>query len=158
MANSADAKDKGLVFHPMDQFIVEPLFGAGPVHWYTVTNVTLWMALSVVALILIMVVGTSKRALVPSRAQSIGELAYGFVHKMVEDVAGKDAVPYFPYIMTLFMFIVLSNISHRSNSGHGDGGFFIGDNNRFRQEWHRIFISFLDLVCPISSKTCISTY
>ena len=75
MANSADAKDEGLVFHPMDQFIVEPLFGAGPVHWYTVTNVTLWMALSVVALILIMVVGTSKRALVPSRAQSIGELA-----------------------------------------------------------------------------------
>jgi F-type H+-transporting ATPase subunit a len=67
------------------------------------------MALSVLALILIMVVGTSKRALVPSRAQSIGELAYGFVHKMVEDVAGKDAVPYFPYIMTLFMFIVLSN-------------------------------------------------
>ena len=109
MASSADAKDEGLVFHPMDQFIVEPLFGAGTVHWYTVTNVTLWMALSVVALILIMVIGTSKRALVPSRAQSIGELAYGFVHKMVEDVAGKDAVPYFPYIMTLFMFIVLSN-------------------------------------------------
>ena len=56
-----------------------------------------------------MLVGTSKRALVPGRAQSIGELAYGFVHKMVEDVAGRDAVPYFPYIMTLFMFIVLSN-------------------------------------------------
>ena len=109
MASGANAKDEGLVFHPMDQFIVEPLFGAGPVHWYTVTNETLWMALSVVALILIMVVGTSKRALVPSRAQSIGELAYGFVYKMVEDVAGKDAVPYFPYIMTLFMFIVLSN-------------------------------------------------
>ena len=56
MANSADAKNEGLIFHPMDQFIVEPLFGAGPVQWYTVTNVTLWMALSVVALILIMVV------------------------------------------------------------------------------------------------------
>ena len=69
MANSADAKNEGLIFNPMDQFIVEPLFGAGPVQWYTVTNVTLWMALSVVALILIMVVGTSKRALVPSRAQ-----------------------------------------------------------------------------------------
>jgi len=77
----------GLVFHPMDQFIVEPLFGSGPIHWYTVTNVTLWMGLSVVALVLVMLVGTSKRALVPGRAQSIGELAYGFVHKMVEDVA-----------------------------------------------------------------------
>ena len=54
MASSGDAKGEGLVFHPMDQFIVEPLFGVGPVHWYTVTNVTLWMALSVLALILIM--------------------------------------------------------------------------------------------------------
>ena len=49
----------------MDQFIVEPLFGSGPIHWYTVTNVTLWMGLSVVALVLVMLVGTSKRALVP---------------------------------------------------------------------------------------------
>ena len=111
MAAAAQPSEKsdGLVFHPMDQFIVEPLFGSGPIHWYTVTNVTLWMGLSVVALVLVMLVGTSKRALVPGRAQSIGELAYGFVHKMVEDVAGREAVPYFPYIMTLFMFIVLSN-------------------------------------------------
>ena len=28
---------------------------------------------------------------------------------MVEDVTGKDGVKYFPYIMTLFMFIVFSN-------------------------------------------------
>ncbi|MDA9990706.1 F0F1 ATP synthase subunit A [Paracoccaceae bacterium] len=93
----------------MDQFIVEPLFGDGPVLWYTITNVTLWMALSVVAVVLLLVVGTSRRAIVPSRTQSIGELAYGFVYKMVEDVAGKDALGYFPYIMTLFMFIVCAN-------------------------------------------------
>ena len=42
--------------------------------------------------------------------QSIAELAYGFVYKMVEDVAGKDAIRYFPYIMTLFSFIVFANI------------------------------------------------
>ena len=100
-------KSDGLVFHPMDQFIVEPLFGQvhSLVYCY---KCDFWMGLSVVALVLVMLVGTSKRALVPGRAQSIGELAYGFVHKMVEDVAGRDAVPYFPYIMTLFMFIVLS--------------------------------------------------
>ena len=64
MAASAQPSEKsdGLVFHPMDQFIVEPLFGSGPIHWYTVTNVTLWMGLSVVALVLVMLVGTSKRA------------------------------------------------------------------------------------------------
>lgn len=100
---------EGLAFHPMDQFMVKPLFGDGPVHWYTPTNVTLWMALGVLAIVLMLVVGTRGRAIVPSRAQSIAELAYGFIHKMVEDVAGKDALKFFPYIFTLFLFIVVSN-------------------------------------------------
>lgn len=110
MASEAHtATESSLVFHPMDQFIVKPLFGNGPVEWYTITNVTLWLALAVVAIIALMVFGTSRRAVVPSRTQSIGELAYGFVYKMVEDVTGKDAVVFFPYIMTLFMFIVTAN-------------------------------------------------
>ena len=109
MATEAHSEGSGLVFHPMDQFMITPLFGEGPVHWYTITNVTLWMALAVVAIIAVMVVGTSRRAVVPSRSQSIGELAYGFVYKVVEDITGKDGVVFFPYVMTLFMFIVMAN-------------------------------------------------
>ena len=106
-----DTKEGGaeLVFHPMDQFVVKPLFGDGPVGIFTVTNVTLWMALTVIAIFALLVLGTSGRSTIPSRIQSVAELAYGFIRKMVEDVAGKDALPYFPYIMTLFMFIVFSN-------------------------------------------------
>jgi len=99
----------GLMFHPMDQFLVTPLFGGETVHWYTPTNVTLWMAVNVVVVFLLLVVGTRGRAVIPSRVQSIAELAYGFVHKMVEDVAGKDGLVFFPYIMTLFMFVVFAN-------------------------------------------------
>jgi len=102
------AEEGGLVFHPMDQFIVKPLFG-DTIAWYTPTNVTLWMGLSILAIIAILVLSTSKRAIVPSRAQSVAEMAYGFIYKMVEDVTGKDGVKYFPYIMTLFMFIVSAN-------------------------------------------------
>lgn len=109
MAEEAHGDEGGLVFHPMDQFIVKPLFGGDVVHWYTPTNVTLWMALAVLAISVLMVFGTRGRAVVPSRTQSIAELAYGFVYKMVEDVAGKDGVKYFPYIMTLFLFIVFAN-------------------------------------------------
>ncbi|WP_370330660.1 F0F1 ATP synthase subunit A [Aquicoccus porphyridii] len=94
----------------MDQFIVKPLFGDGPVGMFTVTNVTLWMAISVLAVVLLLIVGTSRRAIVPSRSQSVAELAYGFVYKMIEDVAGKDGLKYFPYIMTLFMFVLFSNV------------------------------------------------
>ncbi len=110
MASEANAEEGGgLVFHPMDQFLVKPLFGDGPVAWYTPTNVTLWMFLTIVVITLLLVVATRRRAVVPSRGQSIAELAYGFVYKMVEDVAGRDGVKYFPYIMTLFMFIVCAN-------------------------------------------------
>ncbi|OSQ52527.1 F0F1 ATP synthase subunit A [Marivita geojedonensis] len=110
MATEANGHSEGgLVFHPMDQFIVKPLFGDGAVGMFTFTNVALWLLLAVACVIALMVLGTSKRATVPTRVQSIAELAYGFVYKMVEDVTGKDAVKYFPYIFTLFMFIAFSN-------------------------------------------------
>ncbi|MBY6003130.1 F0F1 ATP synthase subunit A [Salipiger bermudensis] len=103
------AETGGLVFHPMDQFIVKPLFGDGAVGMFTITNVTLWMAIAILVIVALMVLGTSRRAVVPSRSQSVAELAYGFIHKMVEDVTGKEGLVYFPYIMTLFMFIVVAN-------------------------------------------------
>ena len=109
MATEAHGESEGLVFHPMDQFIIKPLAGDGPVGLFTITNVTLWMALTCLAVFALMVLGTSARSVIPGRIQSVAELAYGFIRKMVEDVAGKDALPYFPYIMTLFMFIVFAN-------------------------------------------------
>ncbi|MDQ7775467.1 F0F1 ATP synthase subunit A [Paracoccus aminovorans] len=98
----------GLTFHPMDQFVVKPLFG-GELNWYTPTNATLWMALAALAITALLVFGTRGRAIVPNRLQSIAELLYGMVRKMVEDVAGKDGLKYFPYVMTLFCFILFAN-------------------------------------------------
>ncbi|WP_417729264.1 F0F1 ATP synthase subunit A [Roseovarius sp.] len=103
------AGEPGLVFHPMDQFMVKPLFGEGAVGVFTLTNVTLWMALTVLAIIALLVMGTSGRATIPTRMQSVAELLYDFIRKMVEDVAGKDALVFFPYIMTLFLFILFAN-------------------------------------------------
>lgn len=100
----------GISIKPMDQFIVKPLFGGDVVSWYTPTNVTLWMALTVVAVSLLLVVGTRGRAVIPTRTQSVAEMAYGFIYKMIEDVSGKDAVRFFPYIFTLFMFVLFANL------------------------------------------------
>lgn len=100
----------GFNIHPMDQFMVTPLFGGDAVHWYTITNATLWMALAVVASSLLMVAGARGRALIPSRAQAAAEMTYGFVRKMVDDVAGKEGARYFPYIMTLFLFVLFANL------------------------------------------------
>lgn len=110
MAEDVGQAESGLQIHPMDQFVVKPLFGGGDINWYTPTNVTLWMALAVICIVLLFVLGTRRRAIIPSRTQSVAEMGYGFIYKMVEDVSGKDGVKYFPYIMTLFLFIVFSNM------------------------------------------------
>jgi len=109
MTNVATQAEAGLSFHPMDQFVVKPLFGDGAVHWYTPTNATLWLGLTLLAIVALLVFGTRGRAIIPSRAQSIAEMMYGMIHKMVEDVTGKEGLRYFPYIMTLFSFIVFAN-------------------------------------------------
>ena len=99
----------GFNIHPMDQFEIKSLFGDGPIHWYSFTNATLWMGLAILAVVLLLVVGTRKRAIIPTRMQSIAEMAYGFVYKMIEDVAGKEGLKFFPYIFTLFIFVLISN-------------------------------------------------
>ena len=109
MATEAHGEATGVSFHPMDQFIVRPLFGYCPVHWYTPSNVTLWLFAIILATLALLVLGTRGRGIVPTRTQSIAELSYGLVHKMVGDIAGKDGLKYFPYIMTLFMFVLFAN-------------------------------------------------
>ncbi len=109
VATEEKSADGGLEFHPLDQFKIEPLFGDGPIQWYTPTNATLWMAIAALAIVVVFVLGSRGRSIIPTRLQSVGEMFYGFIYKMVEDVTGHDGAKYFPYIMTLFVFILFTN-------------------------------------------------
>ncbi len=109
MASEAHSEG-GLAFHPLDQFEITRLFGEGPIMWYTPTNATLWMAIAVACIVLVFVRGSAARALIPTRMQSVGEMMYGIVHDMVEDIAGHDGVRYFPIVMSLFVFILFANV------------------------------------------------
>lgn len=104
------AKSSPFNIHPMKQFEIDPLFGEGALNWYSITNQTLWLAIALLAIFLLFVVGVRGRALVPTRTQSVAETIYIFVRKMVEDIAGKDGLKYFPWIMTIFVFILFSNV------------------------------------------------
>ncbi len=107
---TAEAEGTGFQIHPMDQFIIKPLFGGTEVHWYTVSNMTMWMAIAVLCIAGLLVLGTRRRAIIPSRTQSIAEMIYGFIYNMVEDVTGHEGVKYFPYVMTIFLFVLLANL------------------------------------------------
>ena len=109
---AGEATGGGLNIDPMSQFVVKvpSWLGGGNVEWYSITNVTLWMGLTVLAISGLLIFGTRRRAIVPNRSQSIAEVIYGFIHSMVEDIAGKEGLRYFPYIFTIFMFILVANV------------------------------------------------
>lgn len=107
---AAESETGGFNIHPMDQFLVRPLFGGTETGIFTPTNVTLWMGLTVLVIIGLMVLAPRRRRLVPGRMQSIAEVLYSFVHKMVEDIAGREGLRYFPYILTVFLFVLVANV------------------------------------------------
>ena len=94
----------------MEQFAVKPLI---PLHLggYDVsfTNQSLWMCIVVGAVTLFMTLAVAKRSLVPSRMQSMAEISYEFVANMIGGAAGEDGLRFFPFIFTIFMFVLFSN-------------------------------------------------
>jgi len=48
--------------------------------------------------------------MVPNRTQSVAEISYQFVANMVRDNVGTDGMKYFPFIFTLFMFVLTMNM------------------------------------------------
>lgn len=74
------------------------------------TNASLFM-LAAVALITVFLVQAMKpRSVVPGRLQSVAELAYEFVANMVRTNVGREGRPYFPFIFSLFYFILMGNM------------------------------------------------
>ena len=99
------------VIDPMHQFQVMPLFGGDGVgSFLTITNSTLWMGIAILGTSALLIGGMRGRALVPTRMQSVAELLYSFIRPMVMDILHEDGKKFFPYIFTLFIFILFSNL------------------------------------------------
>src|SRR5437588_10262824 len=73
------------------------------------TNAALLMTVAVALITALLVLGTRNRALVPGRWQSIAEMSYEFVADMVETNVGHGGREFFPFVFTLFMFILFAN-------------------------------------------------
>jgi F-type H+-transporting ATPase subunit a len=73
------------------------------------TNSALFMFTAVVLITAFLVIGTAKKSLVPSRLQSAAEISYEFVATTVRSTAGSEGMRFFPFVFTLFMFILTVN-------------------------------------------------
>ena len=74
------------------------------------TNSSTFMVLTVIAVSAFLVLGMRRNALVPGRWQSMVELLYIFIANLVKDTVGNQGRPYFPFIFTVFMFILVGNL------------------------------------------------
>jgi F-type H+-transporting ATPase subunit a len=95
---------------PLEQFKIERLI---PIHIGGVdvsyTNAAFLMTVAVVLVTALIMFGTRKRALVPGRWQSVAEMSYEFVADMVDTNVGHGGREFFPFVFTLFMFILFAN-------------------------------------------------
>lgn len=108
---AGEASSGGINAHPMDQFLIKPLFGAGELGWFTVTNQTLWLAIGVAFAFALFALPMRNATLVPGRMQSVAESVYVFLRKMTVDTMGEEGLRFFPYIFTLFVFILIANVA-----------------------------------------------
>jgi F-type H+-transporting ATPase subunit a len=74
------------------------------------TNASLFMLLAALGVVALMVLATSRQAIVPGRIQSLAEMLYEFVANMVRQTAGKEGMKFFPFVFSLFSFILIANL------------------------------------------------
>ena len=96
---------------PLDQFTIKPLVnldvGGADLSF---TNSSLAMLITVLSVSLFLVVGMRRGRLVPGRWQSMAEMSYEFVAGLLKETVGNEGRRYFPWIFTLFMFILFGNL------------------------------------------------
>lgn len=97
--------------NPVEQFKIQPLvpLEVGGVN-ISFTNSALFMVISVCLITLFLTLSVRGRALVPGRWQSMAEVFYEFVANMIRDNVGNEGRKYFPFIFTLFMFVLFGNV------------------------------------------------
>ena len=101
-----------MALNPMHQFEVYkigPEINLGGIN-ISFTNASLFMTISSILILLLLFFGTKKKSLIPSKIQLITEMSYTFVAKMINDTAGSAAKSFFPFIFTLFMFVLFCNM------------------------------------------------
>ena len=96
---------------PMEQFQIKRIVDLELFGWdVSFTNASLFMVIAVVLISAFLILAMSRRALVPGRIQSIAELSYEYIANMVRENLGEEGMKYFPWVFTIFMFILTLNL------------------------------------------------
>jgi len=105
------ASKHGEKHSPLEQFEIVP-FNHSEVAGYDIsfTNSSLSMVITVAVITLFLTLSVNTRSIVPSRLQLISELIYNFVAQLLYDTVGNQGRKYFPFVFSLFMFVLIGNM------------------------------------------------
>ena len=97
---------------PIHQFQIVDLFPVAKIGSTQIafTNSAAFMVVAVVGITAFLVGATAKKSIVPGRLQSTAELSYEFVANTIKSTAGNEGMKFFPYVFSLFMFILVVNL------------------------------------------------
>lgn len=97
--------------NPLEQFELHPVWWLGPfgrsVNFTESNEIMVIAGLIVLALLY---VGMRPKAVVPGRLQMLAEIAYGSIMSMTVDTIGPEGRRFFPFVFTLFFFVLLGNV------------------------------------------------
>jgi F-type H+-transporting ATPase subunit a len=101
-----------VVNDPIHQFQIHNLLGPWNIFGHEIgfTNSNLFMGLIVLFVVGFLLAASSKRAMVPGRLQSVGEMWYSMIHNMVDNVIGEEGMAFFPLVFSLFSFVLVANM------------------------------------------------
>lgn len=93
------------IIDPIHQFQINKIIDLGP---FSLTNSGLWAIIAVVCVALLFLL--APKNLIPTRLQSAAESIYEFIENMTKEVLHENARTYFPFVLTLFTFILFCNV------------------------------------------------
>ncbi len=99
------AAEAGIKIQPLEQFQLHSLLAS-----VNFTQANAWMVLAAVLVLALLYYGSAPRAVVPGRLQAAAELAYDFVYRMAVEQIGPEGKRFFPFVFTLFSFVLMGNV------------------------------------------------
>ena len=96
---------------PLEQFEIIPYMyiKTGDLD-FSFTNSALMMVLTVAIIAIFLTLTVNTRSLIPTRMQLISELSYNFIAQLLKDTVGNEGKQYFPFVFTIFMFVLIGNM------------------------------------------------
>ena len=74
------------------------------------TNSSMFMILAILVVSIFLILSIKNKKVIPNRFQIISELLYEFIANMINDNIGHKGKKFFPFIFTLFTFILFGNL------------------------------------------------